>query len=370
MKFNIGILPGDGIGRDVVPAAVTVLEEVARRYGHQFNIKYGLLGGAALDHGLAPMPQETLEMCRACDAVLFGAVGDPKYDYLGVGKRPNIGLHQLRLELKLYVSLRPAKCFPILANRTPFKPEILKGADLVVIRDYFGFFKRSRRRSWTNSQGREAEDVLRISERDVRRVLEFAFPLAQSRKHKLTMVSQASSYETSHLWREVAQEMVADYPDVELEVMAPDNCAMQLIRNPGGFDVIVNDILHMAGMLNNQAAMLMGSVGMAPSAALRANAVKGRSKDGSLQWGFALYEPIHGSSPRHAGKNEANPIGAILSAALLLRHSLGLDREATAVDQAVDSVLQTHRTYDLMEEGKTKVGTREMGEMVAAALGK
>lgn len=363
MKFTIGIIPGDGIGREIVPAAVTVLEEVGRRYNHQFNLKHGLLGGAAMDKGLPPLPKETVDMCRGCHAILFGAVGDPKY-----GMRANPGLRQLRTALKLYTNLRPARYFPALANRTPFKPEILKGVDLIILRDFSGTFIRGKKKSWRNSEGRQALDTLTYSEKEARRSLGFAFPLAQSRKRKLTVVAQTSLLAISQLWWDVAQEIAPNYPDVELELMAPDNCAMQLVRNPARFDVIINDIVPMAGMLNNQAAMIMGSIGMAPSATLRPGSVKGVSKEGSLQWGFGLYEPIHGSAPIHAGKNEANPIATILSMALMLRHSLGLDKEATAVERAVNKVLRTQRTYDIMEGGKIEVGTREMGELVAAAV--
>ncbi|MBI2907817.1 MAG: 3-isopropylmalate dehydrogenase [Chloroflexi bacterium] len=366
MKFNIGIVPGDGIGQEVVPAAVTVLEEVGRRFGHQFNLKRGLLGGAAMDRGLPPMPEETVAMCRQCDAVLFGAVGDPKY-----GAIPNPSLRLLRLELKLPTNLRPARYFSTLANRTPFKPEVLRGVDLVIIRDYGGFFRvqgEVNARSWVNTRGRRARDTFDYSEKEVRRTLGFAFPLARSRRRKLTMVCQWSVFATSKLWQAVAEEMSKDYHDVELEIMAPDNCAMQLVRNPASFDVIVNDIVPMAGMLNNLAAMLMGSVGMGPSATLRPESIKGLSGQGALLWGFGLYEPIHGSSPIHAGKNDVNPNATILSLALLLRHSLGLDDEANAVEKAVNKVLETHRTYDIMEEGKIKVDTRQMGELVAAAL--
>lgn len=367
-KFDIAIVPGDGIGREIVPAAAIVLEEVARRYNHQFNLKWGVLGGAAMDLGLPPLPQETWDLCRTSDAVLFGAVGDPKYDYPGATVLPNVGLRKLRADLKLTTNLRPAKYVPTLANRTPFKPATIRGFDLVVVRDFSGSFSRGRSKTWTNSNGRQAEDVLVYSEKEIRRGLSFAFRLAQSRKKKLTLAAQAGQFATSRLWRDIAREMLADYPDVEFETYAPDNCAMQLERNPASFDVIVNDIVPVAGMFNNQAAMLMGSLGMAPSAALRPESAKKLTKGGALFWGFGLYEPIHGSAPKHAGKDEVNPIATVLSAALLLRHSLGLDREAAAVERAVNKVLKTHRTYDLMETGKTKVGTKQMGELIAAAL--
>ncbi|MBI2910223.1 MAG: 3-isopropylmalate dehydrogenase [Chloroflexi bacterium] len=368
MKFNIAILPGDGIGREIVPAAVTVLREVGRRYDHEFNLKHGLIAGAAMDQGLPPLPPETLEMCRKSDAILFGAAGDPKYDFPGAKVIPNSGLHQLRRELKLFANLRPARYIPALAHRTPFKPEVLKGVDLVILRDFAGTFLRGRRKTWQNSRGQQAEDTLVYSENEVRRALGFAFPLARSRKGKLTLVCQYSIFDTSRLWRTIARNMASDFPDVTLEAMAPDNCAMQLVRNPASFDVIIGDNVSSTGMLNNQAAMLMGSVGMAPSSNLRPEHVKGVSRAGSLQWGFAFYEPIHGSAPIHAGKNECNPMGTVLALALLLRHSLGLDKEAKAVERAVDKVLKTHRTYDLMEPGKAKVGTKEMGELIAAAV--
>ncbi|MFH1087159.1 MAG: 3-isopropylmalate dehydrogenase [Chloroflexota bacterium] len=367
-KFDIAIIPGDGIGREIVPAAAKVLEEVARRYNHQFNLKWGILGGAAMDKGLPPLPQETLDMVRTCDGILFGSVGDPKYDYPGATVLPNEGLRGLRAGLKLFTNLRPARYFPTLANRTPFKPATIRGVDLVVVRDFSGSFARGRKKVWRNKEGRQAEDVLLYSEKEIRRALTFAFKLAQTRRKKLSLAVQAGIWATSRLWRDIAQEMLPDYPDVEFETYAPDNCAMQLVRNPASFDVIMNDIVSVGGMFNNQAAMLMGSLGMAPSAALRPESAKTLTKGGALFWGFGLYEPIHGSAPKHAGKDEVNPIATILSAALLLRHSLGLDKEAAAVEKAVSKVLRTHRTYDLMEKGKIKVGTRQMGELVAAAL--
>lgn len=372
VKFDLAIIPGDGVGKEVVPAAVTVLDAIARKYGHQFNFKHGVLGGAALDLGLDALPKETIDLCRDSDAVLFGAIGDPKYEFPGSKILPNVGLRMLRFELGLDTNIRPAKYFPALANRTPLKPEVIKGFDLVVARFFVGFFtgnlKRGKRLRWQNSRGRHALDCLVADEKEIRRCLDFAFRLAQSRKRKFTFVSSSVTFQTSKLWWDMAAEMALDYPDVEFDPMAPDNCAMQLMRNPASFDVIACDISSMAGMYNNQAAMLMGSVGMAPSAAINQRAIKGVAKDGSLQWGFAFYEPIHGSSPRHAGKNEVNPIAAILSGGLLLRHSLGLVDEAAAIDLAIDKVLQTHRTYDLMEPGKTKVGTKEMGELIARAV--
>lgn len=372
MKFNIGIIPGDGIGKEVVPAAVTVLEAVGKRYGHQFDLKHGLLAGAAMDEGLPPMPQETVDMCRTCHAVLFGAAGDPKYDVPGAKVLPNVGLGQLRSALKLDVNLRPARYFPALANRTPFKPEILKGVDLLVARFFVGFFsgeeKPGQSKEWENSRGRHAFDHIVADEKDIRRAFKFAFTMARSRKGKLTFSSPRTRFKTSKLWGDIAKEMAADYPGVELELIPPDNCAMQLVRNPASFDVLVNEMTSVAGMFNNLAAMLMGSVGMAPSAVIRPENIKGVSEDGSLQWGFGLYEPIHGSAPIHAGKNEANPIATVFCVVMMLRHSLGLGKEAAAVEKAIDKVLQTHRTYDLMEPGKTQVGTREMGELIAAAV--
>lgn len=367
MRFRIGIIPGDGIGREVVPAAVTVLEEVGRRYGHQFELKHGLLAGAAMDRGLDPMPQETLEMCLDCDAVLFGAAGDPKYDVPGKAL-PNEGPRRLREKLATYINLRPIKCFSPLANRTPFKPDILRDVDLVILRDSSGRFRGGKKESWREGGQRYASDIIAYSEREVAPALRFAFPFARSRKGKLAVVSQAGIYATSRIWKDVALEMAADYPDVNLDTMAADNCAMQLVRNPASFDVIVVDNWSMAGMLNNQAAMLMGSIGMGPSATLRHEPVQGTSKQGSLLWGFGWYEPIHGSAPIHAGKNEVNPMGAILSLALLLRYSLGLDQESAAVERSVAKALEKYRTYDLMEMNKTRVGTREMGEMIAAGL--
>ncbi|MBI2907240.1 MAG: 3-isopropylmalate dehydrogenase [Chloroflexi bacterium] len=372
MNFCVAIIPGDGIGKEVVPAAAGVLEEVGRRFGHQFTLKHGVLGGAAMDLGLPPLPKETVDMCRTCDAILFGAVGDPKYDIPGAKVVPNIGMRQLRYELGLDINLRPARYFPALRNRTPLKPELLKGFDLVVARFFQGFYEGSqtkgRRLRWENTRGRHALDCLTADEKDIKRALDFTYSLAQTRKKKLTFVASTATFQISKLWAEIAKELSASYPDVSYEWMAPDNCAMQLMRNPAYFDVIACEISSMAGMFNNQAAMLMGSVGMAPSAVLRPENIKKRSKGGPLQWGFAFYEPIHGSSPIHAGKNEVNPIATVMCVVLMLRHSFGLEKEARAVEKAIDSVLKTHRTYDIMEPGKTRVGTKEMGELIAAGL--
>lgn len=370
MRFNVGIIPGDGIGREVVPAAVSVLQEVGRRFQHQFDLKDGLLGGAAMDKGLPPMPQETLDMCRSCHAVLFGAAGDPKYDYPGAKVFPTHGLGQLRAALKLDVNLRPARYFPALANRTPFKREVVKGVDLMVARFFVGYFgaaKPGQNKLWSNSRGRHAFDHIVADEKDIRRAFNFAFALARSRKGKLTFSSPRTRFKTSKLWGDIATETTAQFPEVKLELMAPDNCAMQLVRNPASFDVIVNEMTSVAGMFNNLAAMLMGSIGMAPSAVIRPENVR-RSSKAPMRWDFALYEPIHGSAPIHAGKNEANPIAAIFCVAMMLRHSFGLEKEAAAVEKAIDKVLKTHRTYDLMERGKVKVGTKEMGELIVAAL--
>jgi len=364
MEFSIAVLPGDGIGPEVVAEAIKVLEAVSHRFGHQFDLHYGAIGGEAIDKYRVALPEETLRICRACDAVLLGAVGGPKWDDPKAKVRPEDGLLALRKGLDLFANLRPVKVFPMLVNSTTIKPEVVEGVDLVIVRELTGglYFGKPKRR-WQTSRGRRAVDTMSYSEREIERILRVGFELARTRRKKLASVDKANVLETSRLWREIAMELAAAYPDIELQHVLVDNCAMQLVRSPADFDVIVTENTF-GDILTDEASMLAGSMGMLPSASLAGPAKAGKRTLG-------LYEPIHGSAPRRAGQNLANPIATILSAAMMLRYSLGLSQEAETVEQAVNGVLEDgYRTYDIMDENMTQVGTREMGDLIAERVGR
>ncbi len=360
MQLDIAILPGDGVGPEVTAEAIRVLEAVSKKFGHSFQFHYGLVGGVAIDACGVALTKETLEMCRACDAVLLGAVGGPKWDDPSAKVRPEDGLLTLRKELGLFANLRPVKVLPMLVNSTTLKPEVIKGVDLIVVREltgglYFGQPKKQ----WRTAEGRRAVDTMAYSEQEIERIVRVGFELARTRRKRLTSVDKANVLESSRLWRQVAIEVAVDYPDVELEHMLVDACAMRLIQRPAHFDVLVTENTF-GDILTDEASMLAGSMGMLPSASL-----SGIPK-GNTAKAFGLYEPIHGSAPSRAGQNMANPIATILSAAMMLRYSFNLSAEAEAVEKAVVSVLEEgYRTYDIMEEGKTKVGTAEMGRLIA-----
>jgi len=362
VKFELAILPGDGIGPEVVAETIKVLQAISSRFGHEFDLHYGDIGGIAIDkYGVALTPQ-TLSMCQSCHAVLLGAVGGPKWDDPLAKVRPEDGLLGLRKGLRLFANLRPVKVLPILVNATTIKPEIIEGVDLVVVRELTGglYFGRPKKR-WQTSRGRRAVDTLSYSEHEIERILCVGFELARSRRKKLASVDKANVLESSRLWRQLAIEIAARYPDVELEHLLVDACAMRLIQRPAQFDVIVTENMF-GDILTDEASMLAGSMGMLPSASLA-----GIPKEGSPT--FGLYEPIHGSAPSRAGKNMANPIATILSMAMMLRYSLALGEEATAIEGAVGHVLdQGYRTYDVMAPGMTLVGTREMGDFISAEI--
>jgi len=362
MKFELAVLPGDGIGPEVVAEAIKVLEAVGRRSGHEFVFHYGDIGGAAIDkHGVA-LTQETLKMCKRCHAVLLGAVGGPRWDDPLAKVRPEDGLLALRKGLGLFANLRPVKVLPMLVDSTSLKPEVLRGVDMVVVRELTGglYFGRPKRQ-WRTSRGRRAVDSMAYSEAEIERIIRAGFELARSRRRKLTSVDKANVLESSRLWRQIAIELSSQYPDVELEHQLVDACAMRLIQRPSGFDVIVTENMF-GDILTDEASMLAGSLGMLPSAS-----IAGIPRESSMT--FGLYEPIHGSSPRRAGQNMANPIATILSCAMMLRYSLGLVAEADVVERAISSVLEDgYRTYDIMSEGMRKVGTVEMGELIASKV--
>jgi 3-isopropylmalate dehydrogenase len=363
VEFDLAVLPGDGVGPEVTSEAVKVLQAVGKKYGHSFDLGYGLVGGAAIDeHGLAVSPG-TIKMCRRCDAVLLGAVGGPKWDDPLAKVRPEDGLLALRKELGLFANLRPVRVFTELVDSTNLKPEVIRGVDFICVRELTGglYFGRPKRR-WQTTRGRRAVDSMTYSEQEIERIVRVGFELARTRKKKLVSVDKANVLESSRLWRQVAGEVAADYPDVELENMLVDACAMRLIQNPRYFDVMVTENTF-GDILTDEASMLAGSMGMLPSASL-AEVPKAGFKT------FGLYEPIHGSAPRRAGQDMANPIATILSTAMMLRYSFALEEAARAVEKAVDGVLREgYRTYDIMGEGGKRVGTKEMGDLIAARAG-
>jgi len=357
MEFEIAVLPGDGIGPEVVAEALKVLQAVGEKFGHSFHLHDGLVGGIAIDTQGTALSDDTLDMCRQCDAVLLGAVGGSKWDDPQAKIHPEDGLLALRKGLELFANLRPVKVFPMLVDSTNLKPEVVKGVDLVVVREltgglYFGQPKKQ----WRTRKGRRAVDTMAYSEMEIERILRVGFELARSRRKKLTSVDKANVLQSSRLWRQLATEISADYPDVELQHMLVDACAMRFIQRPSEFDVLVTENMF-GDILTDEASMLAGSMGMLPSASL-AGIPKERT--------FGMYEPIHGSAPSRAGQNLANPIATILSVAMMLRYSFALETEAQTVESAVLGVLeQGYRTYDIMSEGKTKVGTKEMGDLIA-----
>ncbi|MFC1985595.1 3-isopropylmalate dehydrogenase [Chloroflexota bacterium] len=363
MQFSLAVLPGDGIGPDVTTEGIKVLQAVGNRFGHKFDLHYGLIGGVAIDQTGEALTKETLKMCRGCQAVLLGAVGGPKWDDPKARVRPEDGLLALRKGLGLFANLRPVKVFPVLTDSTNLKPEVIKGVDFIFVRELTGglYFGRPKRQ-WQTSRGRRAVDSMAYSEQEIERIVRVGFELAHTRHKKLISVDKANVLESSRLWRQVAMEVAKDYPDIELEHMLVDACAMRLIQNPKYLDVIVTENTF-GDILTDEASMLAGSMGMLPSASLAGVPQEGASI-------FGLYEPIHGSAPRRAGLNMANPVAIILSIAMMLRYSFSLTREAQAIEAAVEEALNDgYRTYDIMGEGKTKVGTREMGDLIARKIG-
>ncbi len=348
---KIALLPGDGIGQEIVPQAVRVLQQTANKFGFELEFTEGLIGGAAIDAGCAPLPEDTLKLCQQSDAVLLGAVGGPRWDTLPVHLRPEgAALLSLRKGLGLFANIRPVKMLPALVKASTLKPEVLQGIDMVVFRELTGglyFGERGRR-----TVGREVQayDTLVYSTSEIRRICRLGFEAARKRRGKLCSVDKANVLESSRLWRETVSEMAHEYPDVELSHMYVDNCAMQMVKNPLQFDVIVTENMF-GDILTDLASMLSGSIGMLASA--------------SMGGEVGLYEPAHGSAPDIAGQNKANPLATILSAAMLLRHSFGYEQAASAVENAVATVLeQGFRTGDIYEPGTKLLGTGEITDMV------
>ena len=356
MQARIVTLPGDGIGPEVVAEARKVLAAVARRYGHEFTFDEALIGGIAIDETGGPLPEATVAACRAGAAVLLGAVGGPKWSDPSAAVRPEQGLLGLRKELELFANLRPVKVVPALAGASPLRPDLVQGVDLLVVRELTGglYFGRPQGVEQTPA-GQVAVDTLRYSEGEIERLLRVAFELARGRRKRVASVDKANVLASSRLWRTVAHRLARDYPDVICEDILVDACAMYLVRSPANFDVIATENMF-GDILSDEAAMLTGSLGMMPSASL------GEGTRG-------VYEPAHGSAPDIAGRGIANPLATILSAALLLRHSLGLGQEAGAVERAVEDVLADGcRTPDLARPGEATISTREMGDRVASRV--
>ena len=358
MQFELVVLPGDGVGPDVTTEGIKVLEAVGKRFDHRFKLHYGLVGGVAIDKEGTALSDDTIKMCRDADAVLLGAVGGPKWDDPLAKVHPEDGLLALRKELGLFANLRPVKVSPVLVDSTNLKPDVIRGVDFIFIRELTGglYFARPKRR-WQTSRGRRATDSMTYSEHEIERIVRVGFELARGRRQKLTSVDKANVLESSRLWRQVTMEVAPQYPDVELDHMLVDACSMRLIQNPTYFDVLVTENMF-GDILTDEASMLAGSMGMLPSASLA-----GVPREGVNI--FGMYEPIHGSAPRRAGLDMANPIATILSVAMMLHYSFGLAEEAKAIEAAVDKVLnEGYRTYDIMDEGKTKVGTKQMGDLI------
>ncbi|MDX9871337.1 MAG: 3-isopropylmalate dehydrogenase [Clostridia bacterium] len=350
--LKIAVLRGDGVGPEVVEQALSVLEKVKKKYALKYTLREGIFGGAAIDAAGEPFPQETRDLAQASDAVFFGAIGGPKWDGVKAELRPESGLLSLRKTLGLYANLRPAKCWSQLMAQAPLKERVIAGVDILIVRELLGgayFGKKG-----LSSDGQAAYDTIEYSEPEVRRIVKIALELAAGRKNKLTSVDKANVLETSRLWRKVAADEAKAFPQVSLSHLYVDNCAMQLCLNPAQFDVIVTENMF-GDILSDQASVLGGSMGMLPSASLSDKA--------------ALYEPIHGSAPDIAGQNKANPLAAILSAAMMLRLTFKNESAAADIERAVGAVLDAGlRTADIWSEGCKLVGTKEMGAAVADTL--
>ena len=333
MEFKIAVLPGDGVGPEVAAEGIKVLQAIGNKLDHSFNLNYGLIGGVAIDETGTALPKDTLKICKKSDAVLLGAVGGPKWDDPKAKVHPEDGLLALRKGLGLFANLRPVKVSSLLVDSTNLKPEVIRGVDFIFVRELTGglYFARPKRQ-WQTAKGRRATDSMTYSEQEIERIARVGFELARSRHKRLTSVDKANVLESSRLWRQVVMELAKDYPDVELDHMLVDACAMRLIQNPVYFDVLVTENMF-GDILTDEASMLAGSMGMLPSASLA-----GVPKEGVKI--FGMYEPIHGSAPRRAGLNMANPIATILSVAMMLRYSLGLTKEAQTIEAAVEDGLK------------------------------
>ena len=352
MYAKITLLPGDGIGPEVVAEGVKILNAIGEKYSHEFEFTSALAGGIAIDETGNPLPDESLEACRQGDAVLLGAVGGPKWSDPKASVRPEQGLLKLRKELGLFANIRPVKIYPALVDASTLKKEVVEQVDMVIVRELTGgiYFGQPQGRR-DNDQGRAAVDTMYYTEAEIGRLMRVSFDLARQRRKKVTSVDKANVLASSRLWREVTHEVAAEYPDVECEDILVDACSMYLIRRPSDFDVIATGNMF-GDILSDEASMLAGSMGMLPSASL----AEGK---------FGLYEPIHGSAPDIAGQGIANPLATILSTAMMLRITFGLTKEADVVEQAVETILaEGYRTADLAVPGEETVSTTQMGDLV------
>ena len=371
--YSIVVLPGDGIGPEVTAEAVKVLRAVGERYGHTLALDEHFIGGASIDAQGVPVSEDTMAACAAADAVLLGAVGGPRWDDPSAPVRPEQALFRLRKELGLFTNLRPVRLYPALLDASPLRPERLADVDLLIVRELTGGLYFGRPQGiYDDAGGRRAVDTMTYSEAEIERVLKVGFASARERRRRLTSVDKANVLATSRLWRQVATRLGADYPDVELEHLLVDSAAMRLVTAPGSFDVIVTENTF-GDILSDEASVLSGSLGLLPSASLGDGQATEQPKGGPAR---GLYEPVHGTAPDIAGRGAANPLGAILSAALLLRHSCGLDAEAAAVERAVFAALDDGlRTADLVGRRQatggrpqTAVGTSAMGDAIVTRL--
>ena len=360
MEYKIALIPGDGIGPEIVAEAKKVLDRVCEKYSHKFSYTEVLLGGASIDAHGVPLTEEAIAQAKASDAVLMGSIGgdaktSPWYK-LEPSKRPEAGLLAIRKALNLFANLRPAYLYNELRDACPLRDEIIgDGFDMIIVRELTGGLYFGARKTTEENGVRTAVDTLSYNENEIRRIAIKAFEIARKRRNKVTSVDKANVLDSSRLWRSVVEDVAKDYPDVTLEHMLVDNCAMQLVRDPKQFDVILTENMF-GDILSDEASMVTGSIGMLSSASL--NETK-----------LGLYEPSHGSAPDIAGQNKANPIATILSAAMMLRYSLDLDKEAEAVEAAVQKVLTDgYRTGDIMSDGCKPVGTKEMGNLIADAI--
>ena len=356
MNKNIAVIKGDGIGPEIVEQAVKVLDKIGEIYGHTFNYTEVDMGGCAIDKWGDPLPQEMLEKCLASDSVLLGAVGGNKWNDVPGDKRPEKGLLRLRAGMGVYSNNRPAKIWPQLASASPLKQEIVdKGIDFIIVRELIGGIYFGEHKTAEVNAETVATDILAYSEKEIERIGRIGFETAQKRNKKLCSVEKSNVLDSSRLWKKTMHRLAAEYPDVELSDMLVDNCAMQIVKDPAQFDVIVTENMF-GDILSDEASMITGSIGMIPSSSLGATSC-------------GLYEPIHGSAPDIAGKDIANPIGTILSAAMMLRYSFDMPREAEAVENAVAAYLDAgYRTADIMSEGMTEVGCKQCGEIIVSNL--
>ena len=356
MKKNITLLKGDGIGPEIVDQAVKVLDAVAKKYGHKFNYTEVDIGGCSIDKFGVPITDEGMAKCKSADAVLLGAVGGPKWDNVDPSIRPEKALLAVRRELGLFANLRPTRLFPQLADSSPLKQSIVgNGIDLMIVRELTGGIYFGKRYTETVDGEKVATDYMTYSEHEIERIGRVAFEAAKKRSSKLASVDKANVLDSSRLWRAVMHRLAEEYREVEYSDILVDNTAMQLIKNPTQFDVIVTENMF-GDILSDEASMLTGSIGMMPSASL---------SEGTL----GMYEPIHGSAPDIAGMNIANPIGTVMSAAMMLRYSFDMAKEADAIEAAVNKALDDgYRTPDIYKDGFTKVGCSEMGDVLAANI--